>query len=100
MTDQKPNTEEQLDCKEYGCTDPYLSENQRKEAHEKHVASLNIPVAPKLAFCDMTHQDKTHHTDVYCAVMKDFNQNGSLYKPRTNERVILGLYPTACSSCT
>ena len=87
------------DCATYGCTDASLTDQQRQEAHEQHIASLEPPPVPKLAFCDSTSQDKTHHIIPNCAVIEDFRGRSSLYIPKTNARVIRGLYPKPCSEC-
>jgi hypothetical protein len=92
-------TLEDIGCARYGCTDVSLTDEQRQEAHEQHIASLEPPPVPKLAFCDSTSRDKAHHISPYCAVMEGFRGDGSLYIPKTNARVIRGLYPKPCSEC-
>jgi hypothetical protein len=78
-----------------------LSEEQREEAHQAHLLELDSKrsTMPKMAFCDIGHKDKTHHTNVYCKVMEKNRAVGHVYAPKTNQRVLLGLYPTQCEEC-
>jgi hypothetical protein len=98
---------EKLDCQKYGCKDPYLSEEQRRDAHKKHVVYLakvesdgELPVVPDVAFCDRSGFDRTHHARNDCMVVRqNIVEHGCDYIPRENRRVILGLYRESCLEC-
>jgi hypothetical protein len=92
-------SDETITCGRFGCLDYALTPEQKEEAHRAHISSMAPPKMPPLAFCDRTAKDKTHHVDVYCKVMEEGRSQGSMYLPKTNPRVIEGLYPTGCPEC-
>jgi len=89
-------------CAKYGCLDPYLTKDQQKEAHAKHLEEENkpLPIVPKVAYCDTTGKDKTHHIDLHCRKLVEFiATNHVSYSPRTSRKVILSLYRKPCEEC-